>query len=235
MINELKLFEKENLGSIRVMMINDEPWFIASDLCSALDLGNTAMMVDRLDDDERGTCVIDSNGGPQVTNIVNEPGLYSLIMTSRKPEAKYFKRWVTHEVLPQIRKTGSYSATSLDESYVRAAEIISRADESQTELVVKMLRKAGLDVPETKTPKPKKLKTDDEPDFTIANILMDGYNKFGSNYLRSISDMAYLALEQVKSFADQVAVPDTLDAYHIRKADQRYRMWIAASNGTREE
>lgn len=84
------------------------PWFVAADVCGALDLPDTHKAVTRLDDDERSTTAISTPGGTQSMTTVNEPGLYSLILGSRKPEAKRFKRWVTHEVLPAIRRTGSY-------------------------------------------------------------------------------------------------------------------------------
>jgi prophage antirepressor-like protein len=82
-------------------------WFVAADLLDVLDLDRKAM--ERLDDDEKGVSSIPTSGGHQSMTTVNEPGLYSLILGSRKPEAKAFKRWVTHEVLPAIRRTGSYS------------------------------------------------------------------------------------------------------------------------------
>jgi prophage antirepressor-like protein len=84
------------------------PWFVAADVCAALEIGNSRMALERLDDDERSTTAISTPGGTQSMTTVNEPGLYSLILGSRKPEAKRFKRWVTHEVLPAIRRTGSY-------------------------------------------------------------------------------------------------------------------------------
>ncbi len=87
-----------------------EPWFVARDVCEALEIGNTSDALRRLDDDEVGsTEVTDSLGRKQVTSIVNEPGLYSLIMSSRKSEAQKFKRWITHEVLPSLRRTGIYA------------------------------------------------------------------------------------------------------------------------------
>ena len=86
-----------------------DPWFVASDVCEALTIGNSRDAVGRLDDDEKGVGTIDTLGGKQDVSIINESGLYSLIMTSRKPEAKRFKKWVTSEVLPAIRKTGSYA------------------------------------------------------------------------------------------------------------------------------
>ncbi len=90
-----------------------EPWFVAADVCAVLELPNTTRALARLDPDEQALISIQgiSRGNDQV-NVVNEPGLYSLVLGSRKREAKRFKRWVTHEVLPAIRKTGSYTAPS---------------------------------------------------------------------------------------------------------------------------
>lgn len=94
--------------TVRAMMRDGEPWFVASDVCTALDIGNVSMALSRLDDDEKGISPIDTPGGSQAMAVINESGLYSLILGSRKPEAKQFKKWVTSEVLPSIRKTGGY-------------------------------------------------------------------------------------------------------------------------------
>ena len=95
--------------SIRAMSIDGEPAFIASDLCDALDIRNSRDALSSLDDDEKGVVTTDTLGGPQQVAYVTESGMYSLVLRSRKPEAKAFKRWITHEVLPAIRKTGAYS------------------------------------------------------------------------------------------------------------------------------
>lgn len=94
----------------RSKTLEGEPWFVAADVCRALGLGNSSDVIKRLDEDERTLVSIEgaSNGLP--VNAVNEPGLYALILGSRKPEAKAFKRWITHEVIPNIRKTGGYIA-----------------------------------------------------------------------------------------------------------------------------
>ena len=107
-MNELQIFENPEFGRVRTTVIDGEPWFVAADVCHALDIGNPSDALNRLDDDERTLVSIEgaSNGKP--VNGVNEPGLYSLVLGSRKPEAKAFKRWITHEVLPEIRKTGGY-------------------------------------------------------------------------------------------------------------------------------
>ena len=85
-----------------------QPWFVAADVLSTLSLDRKAL--ERLDDDEKGVSSIHTPGGAQDMTSVNESGLYNLVLGSRKPEAKRFKRWITHEVLPSIRKTGSYTS-----------------------------------------------------------------------------------------------------------------------------
>lgn len=104
-LNELQIFEKEDFGSIRTIMVEDEPWFVASDICKALEIQNVTQAVQKLDDDERSMLNIGRQGN---ANCVNEYGLYNLVLSSRKKEAKDFKRWITHEVIPQIRQTGGY-------------------------------------------------------------------------------------------------------------------------------
>lgn len=104
-MNELQIFKNEEFGEVRSLKIGDEPWFVASDVCKALDISNPTIATQRLDNDERSKFNLGRQGE---VNIVNEYGLYNLILTSRKPEAKKFKRWITHEVIPSIRKTGGY-------------------------------------------------------------------------------------------------------------------------------
>ena len=96
---------------VRTLVINDQPWFVAADVCEALVIANTARALSRLDEDEKGIHSMNTPGGLQNMSIVNESGLYSLILTSRKAEAKRFKKWVTAEVLPAIRKQGRYEDT----------------------------------------------------------------------------------------------------------------------------
>ncbi|MGE7121835.1 BRO family protein [Peribacillus sp. NPDC046944] len=95
---------------IRTVIKNTLPWFVAKDVCGILVIKNSRDAVSRLDEDEKAVDSIDTLGGKQNVTLVNEPGLYSLILGSKKPEAKAFKRWVTHEVLPSIRQLGSYSS-----------------------------------------------------------------------------------------------------------------------------
>lgn len=112
-MNEIQTFTSDEFGTIRTTVDESgEPWFVASDVCASLDLANVTNAVKRLDADE---LTLISIKGRDV-NAVNEPGLYSLVLGSKKPEAKAFKRWVTHEVLPSIRKQGGYMAVREDET-----------------------------------------------------------------------------------------------------------------------
>lgn len=109
----LAIFENAD-WSVRTMVIDGEPWFVAADICRALELTNTTMALATVDADAlSATEVIDSMGRTQNARIVNEAGLYELIFQSRKPEAKTFRRWVTSEVLPAIRRTGQYTPREL--------------------------------------------------------------------------------------------------------------------------
>ena len=110
MDNKIIAFTNPEFGEVRTLNIENEPWFVAADVCKALDLGNASMTLSRLDDDEKGVSLIDTLGGVQNMVTVNEPGLYTLVLGSRKPEAKAFKRWITHDVIPSIRKNGGYIA-----------------------------------------------------------------------------------------------------------------------------
>ena len=103
---KLLIFENPEFGQVRTIFVDGDPWFIAADVCRALEMDRT--QIRRLDDDEKGVCSIHTLGGNQGTSIVSESGLYSLVLGSRKPEAKAFKRWITHEVIPSIRKHGAY-------------------------------------------------------------------------------------------------------------------------------
>ena len=107
-MNNLQIFKSEDFGEIRVVEKEGQPWFVAKDVCDILEIQNTTDATKRLDADE--VTRFNLGGLTGETNLVNEYGLYSLILGSRKPEAKKFKRWVTHEVLPSIRKNGGYIA-----------------------------------------------------------------------------------------------------------------------------
>lgn len=108
-MNEIQTFTSDQFGQVRAVRSEvGEPMFVAKDVCAALGLGNSRQALSRLDDDEKGVISTDTPGGEQQMQAVNEAGLYVLVLSSRKPEAKAFKRWVTHEVLPALRRDGGY-------------------------------------------------------------------------------------------------------------------------------
>lgn len=107
--SELQLFQKEEFGTIRTVIINGEPWFVAKDVCDILGTTNPSMAMEGLEDFERAKFNLGRQGE---ANIISESGFYTLVLRSRKPIAKPFRIWVTSEVLPSIRKTGKYTATS---------------------------------------------------------------------------------------------------------------------------
>ena len=107
--NEIQVWNYES-SEIRTVQINGEPWFVLSDVCKVLELSTPARVAERLEKDEVSqTHTIDRMGREQKTTIINESGLYTVILRSDKPQAKPFRKWVTSVVLPSIRKTGSYS------------------------------------------------------------------------------------------------------------------------------
>lgn len=120
-MNKLQVFENEQFGEIRTIQQNEEILFIAVDVCRALEIGQVTNTIRRLDDDEKALISIKGlNKGNDKINVVNEYGLYNLVLASRKPQAKAFKRWITHEVIPAIRKTGKYEIeqqTLIEEAY----------------------------------------------------------------------------------------------------------------------
>jgi prophage antirepressor-like protein len=141
-MNELQRVFDFRGQEVRTINQNDEPWFVAKDVCEILEIKNNRDAVGRLDSDEKDTVgSTDTMGRRQVLSIVNESGLYELIFSSRKPEAKLFKKWVKQEVLPLIRKTGQYSNVkvlderrALIESLKLTADTAEKVDEMQNQI-----------------------------------------------------------------------------------------------------
>lgn len=108
-MNNIQIFKYEN-NDVRTVEMNGEPWFVLKDVCKVLGISKYRDAAERLDDDERAPVRVDTLGGAQEMTAVNESGLYNVILRSDKPEAKPFRKWVTSEVLPSIRKNGGYIA-----------------------------------------------------------------------------------------------------------------------------
>ena len=128
-MNEIQVFQNTQFGSVRTVTQGGEPWFVATDVCKALGLDQVSRAMDRLDDDERGLVKVTH---PQSAtklievNAVSEPGLYRLVLCSNKPEAKAFKRWITHEVIPAIRKHGAYATDEMIEKMLGDPDVMIR-------------------------------------------------------------------------------------------------------------
>ncbi|MGW9617257.1 BRO family protein [Streptomyces diastaticus] len=121
----------ETAQHVRSVMIDAEPWWVARDVASVLELGNMHSSLALLDEDEKGVHSVETPGGVQQIAIVSEPGLYSLILRSRKPQAKAFKRWITHEVIPSIRRTGSYSAAPCEMTKLEALQAAIESEQGR--------------------------------------------------------------------------------------------------------
>lgn len=131
-MNDLKIFNSEEFGEIRTALVNDEPMFCLIDICKALEMSNPTMVAQRLDDDERTKLDLGRQGE---TNFITESGLYAVILRSDKPNAKKFRKWVTSEVLPTIRKTGSYNKPM---STAEKIKLLAQGNEELNERVEKV-------------------------------------------------------------------------------------------------
>ncbi|WP_088291608.1 BRO family protein [Bacillus mycoides] len=136
-MNQLQVFNNNELGQVRTVIQGEDVWFIAKDVCEVLEIKNTTVAIQKLDSDE--VTKFNLGGLSGETNIINESGLYSLIMTSRKPQAKAFKKWVTSEVLPSIRKHGAYMTDQVLEQAVTnpdfAIGLLTKLKEEKEKLV----------------------------------------------------------------------------------------------------
>jgi len=139
-MTDLQVFQNQSFGEVRTMVRDGEPWFVATDVCRSLELDPTATR--RLDDDEKITLRLTQGESQRSseTTIISEPGLYTLILGSRKPEARAFKRWITHDVIPAIRKTGAYTMdSSVEASRLRARAMLLNAQTRQLGMIIKTI------------------------------------------------------------------------------------------------
>lgn len=128
---EIQTFQSDQFGKVRTVICDGEPWFVAADICRVLDLDDTGRATERLDADELTRIKIESGSQNREMIIVNEPGLYSLVLGSRKPEARAFKRWITHDVLPSIRKYGMYATSDIFSSPDTMAALVQALQHEQ--------------------------------------------------------------------------------------------------------
>lgn len=151
-MNQLQVFNNTEFGQVRTMMINGSPWFVAKDVCECLDINNSRQALARLDSDEKNSVILnDGTPGNPEKGIVNEYGLYSLVLSSRKPSAKAFKRWITHEVIPAIRKHGAYmTGETLEQALTSPDFLIRLATELKTEQEARRLAEQKIEADKPK-------------------------------------------------------------------------------------
>lgn len=151
-MNQLQVFNNQEFGQVRTMMIDGSPWFVAKDVCECLDINNSRQALARLDSDEKNSVILnDGTPGNPEKGIVNEYGLYSLVLSSRKPSAKAFKRWITHEVIPAIRKHGAYMTDETLEQALTSPDFLIRlATELKTEQEARRLAEQKIEADKPK-------------------------------------------------------------------------------------
>lgn len=151
-MNQLQVFNNTEFGRVRTMVINGSPWFVAKDVCECLDINNSRQALARLDSDEKNSVILnDGTPGNPEKGIVNEYGLYSLVLSSRKTSAKAFKRWITHEVIPTIRKHGAYmTGETLEQALTSPDFLIRLATELKTEQEARRLAEQKIEADKPK-------------------------------------------------------------------------------------
>lgn len=155
-MNEIKIFENPQFGSLRTTERNGELWFVGKDVATALGYSNPHKAIrDHVDDEDKGANEIFTPGGKQTVIVVNEPGVYSLILSSKLPSAKAFKHWVTSEILPSISRTGGYNTDPTMRNIVQTLTAMQRALEAQQEINKRLLGR--LDMPPTVPSEPEQL------------------------------------------------------------------------------
>ncbi|MCD8408621.1 hypothetical protein LNI96_11895 [Tenacibaculum dicentrarchi] len=191
---QLQVFEyaedEENFNNLTTIEIDGEIWFIASEVCKLLEIKNTSDAVSRLDDDERLTSVLPIAGQNRNVNLISESGLYALVFKSKKPSAKKFRKWVTKEVIPAIRKTGTFGINRLETPnfVVRFNENWSNTDKGYfsviSELFVRLYGRfehVGYQIP-NKAFNGKEMRPDGSVGKTFANYLRENHPNFANDY-----------------------------------------------------
>lgn len=144
-MNELQVFKNQEFGSVRTLVVNNEPWFVGKDIAESLGYTATEKAIrTHIDGDDKGVTEMDTPGGKQKVVIINESGLYSLVLSSKLPSAKKFKRWVTSEVLPALRKTGQYQkelsgSELMAKALIEAQNVLAAKDKQIEEMKPKAL------------------------------------------------------------------------------------------------
>ena len=196
-MNEITIFKYES-KKVRTIIRDGEPWFVLRDVCHVLGISNSKMVAARLDEDEKGVSFTDSLGGQQKTTIISEPGLYKVILRSHKSEAKKFKKWITSEVLPEIRKTGSYLRTP--RTYIQALEALLES-EKEKERLQQEKNELQIELDESKEY------------FTVKRVAKINRISWKSLNWRKLKNVSQAMEREIRKVFD--ANFETVNAYHI--------------------
>lgn len=217
--NDFELFNNENLGSVRTALDQDgNIWFVAKDVCDVLGIVNNRDAMSRLDEDEKDVVNTDTLGGAQKANIISESGMYTLVLTSRKPQAKEFKKWLTHEVIPTIRQHGGYiygqeMLETKDQKEIK--EKLSELSEKVKYLRVRrrQLRKQVSNLQENKRKLRKQVNNLNE----YADIYEDLFEKAQADYVAAMEENEYLRdkVEKLRHPEDYPAKSEASQKYFV--------------------
>lgn len=197
-MNDLQIFNNPEFGELRAAEIDGVLWFVAADVCRVLDIANTTDAVSRLDEDEKSRFNLGLPGGN--TNCVNEYGLYVLVLGSRKPEAKAFKRWLTHDVIPAIRKRGAYVAPNAQpqglETFAAALETLTAAVQALTQRMDQQEQGRRKALP------PPRTLDEDNPFDNCPVPIKPPSNRMRRQWMRTAS-------EKLNALADKCGIPSS--------------------------
>ena len=225
MSNNIEVFNNTQFGSVRVFADeNGEPWFVAADVARVLGYDHTPHATRLLDEEERDVHKVDTLGGTQEMTMVNESGLYHLVLLSKKPEAKKFRKWVTEEVLPSIRKTGSYSITKTnmdiaiysDDPLERGKAIVAMLEEERA-------KQALIEQQRDKAEEAKAIAEKKAEDLTEAfsRSIVSLYSTFIKE-LKMTTPCASSILKELKIFGKNGHLSDYGDWFKIKVSDNGF-------------
>lgn len=209
-MNDLQVFDSSEFGKIRAVEINGDPWFVGKDIASALGYQNPQRAIrNHVDDEDKGVTDMVTPGGKQSIPIVNESGVYSLIFSSKLPKAKEFKRWVTSEVLPSIRKHGGYLAPELAQQMAKGLEAQAAIAQTLTSLVEGLTQRVeALERQEDKQTPLQMAVRGDNPFEECPAVVKPPSNKNRRLWMRTAS-------EKLDMLADKFGLPSTAVLHNL--------------------
>ena len=229
MSNEIEIFNNTQFGSVRVSADEKgELWFVVADVCRVLDIKNSRDAVAYLDDDEKGVVNTDTLGGKQEMNIIKESGLYSLILRSRKPEAKAFRKWITSEVIPSIRKTGSYSITKTNmDIAIYSEDPLERGKAIVAMLEEERAKQALIEARADKAEEAKAIAEKKAEDLTEAfsRSIVSDKDKLYSTFIKELkmtTPCASAILKELKIFGKNGHLSDYGDWFKVKVSDNGF-------------